>query len=43
MEWAVGVGVITGKDNGTKLDHQGNASSAETATIITRFSENVEE
>lgn len=42
MEWAVGVGVITGKDNGTKLDPQGNASRAETATIITRFSQKVE-
>ena len=43
MEWAVGAGVIKGKDNGTKLDPQGNASRAETATIITRFSRNVEE
>ena len=37
MQWAVGTGIITGKDNGTKLDPQGNASRAECATIITRF------
>ena len=37
MQWAVGTGIITGKDNGTRLDPQGNASRAECATIITRF------
>ena len=37
MSWAVGSRVITGKDNGTKLDPQGNASRVECATIITRF------
>ena len=37
MQWAVGTGIITGKDNGTKLDPQGNASRAECATIIMRF------
>lgn len=39
MQWAVGTGIITGKDNGTKLDPQGNASRAECATIIMRFVE----
>ncbi len=37
MRWAVGTGIITGKDNGTKLDPLGNANRAECATIITRF------
>lgn len=37
MQWAVGNGIITGKDNGTRLDPQGNASRAECATIIQRF------
>ncbi|MCI7180519.1 MAG: S-layer homology domain-containing protein [Schaedlerella sp.] len=39
MQWAVGTGIITGKDNGTRLDPQGNASRAECATIIMRFVE----
>lgn len=39
MEWAVGNGIITGKDNGTRLDPQGNATRAECATIIMRFIE----
>ena len=39
MQWAVGMGIIAGKDNGTKLDPQGNASRAECATIIMRFVE----
>lgn len=39
MKWAVGSGIITGKDNGTRLDPQGNASRAECATIIMRFVE----
>ena len=39
MQWAVGTGIITGKDNGTRLDPQGNASRAECATIIMRFAE----
>lgn len=38
MQWAVGNSIITGKDNGTALDPQGNASRAECATIIMRFS-----
>lgn len=37
MKWAVGTGIISGKDNGTKLDPQGNANRAECATIIMRF------
>ena len=37
MEWAVGNGIISGKDNGTVLDPQGNATRAECATIIMRF------
>ena len=39
MQWAVGNGIITGKNNGTTLDPQGNASRAECATIIMRFME----
>ena len=37
MKWAVGTGIISGKDNGTKLDPQGNTNRAECATIIMRF------
>ena len=37
MEWAVGTGVISGKDNGTVLDPQGTATRAECATIIIRM------
>lgn len=37
MQWAVGTGIISGKDNGTIIDPQGNASRSECATIITRF------
>lgn len=36
MQWAVGQGIITGKD-GKYLDPQGNANRAESATIIMRF------
>ena len=39
MEWAVGNGIISGKDNGTVLDPQGNATRAECATIMMRFCE----
>ena len=42
MEWAVGNGIISGKDGGTILDPQGNASRAECATIIMRFIEKFE-
>ena len=37
MKWAVGNGIITGKENGTRIDPQGNTARAETATIIQRF------
>ena len=39
MQWAVGNGIISGKDNGTVLDPQGNATRAECATIMMRFME----
>ena len=42
MEWAVGTGVISGKDNGTVLDPQGTATRAECATIIIRMLDNME-
>ena len=42
MEWAVGNGIISGKDEGTVLDPQGNATRAECATIIMRFIEKFE-
>ena len=35
-EWAVGAGLITGKD-GNKLDPTGNATRAEVATILERL------
>ena len=42
MKWAVGNGIISGKNNGTILDPQGNATRAECATIIMRFMEKFE-
>ena len=39
MQWAVGNGIITGKDNGTRLDPQASANRAECAIIIQRFIE----
>ena len=39
MKWAVGNGIITGKNSGTMIDPQGNAARAECATIIMRFVE----
>ena len=39
MQWAVGSGIISGADGGTKLNPQGNANRAECATIIMRFCE----
>ena len=39
MERAVGTGIISGKNEGTVLDPQGNATRAECATIIMRFME----
>ncbi len=37
VEWAVGNGIITGKNNGTVLDPQGNATRSECAMIMMRF------
>ena len=37
VKWAVANGIITGKNNGTVLDPQGNATRAECAAIIQRF------
>ncbi len=37
MGWAVGNGIIAGKDNGTKIEPWGNTSRAEAAIIIQRF------
>jgi len=39
MGWAVGKGIITGKDNGTRIEPWGNTSRAEAAIIIQRFME----
>ena len=39
MEWAYGTGIITGKYGETMLDPKGNATRAECATIIMRFTE----
>ncbi|WP_302496390.1 S-layer homology domain-containing protein [uncultured Flavonifractor sp.] len=38
MEWAIGSGLLTGKDSG-KLDPAGTATRAEIATILMRFAE----
>ncbi len=38
MEWAIGSGLLTGKDGG-KLDPTGTATRAEIATILMRFAE----
>lgn len=37
MQWAVAKGIITGKNNGEKLDPRGNANRAECATMFIRF------
>ena len=37
MEWAVGAGIIKGKDGQNILAPQGNTNRAETATLISRF------
>ena len=42
MRWAVGNGIIKGKDNETRVDPLGNASRAECAIIIQRFLEKYE-
>ena len=41
MEWITWSNIITGKDNNTRLDPQGNASRAECATMILRFEDYV--
>ena len=42
MRRAVGNGIITGKNEGTVLDPQGNAMRSECAVIIQRFIETYE-
>ena len=37
LTWANGAGIITGKDNGKKIDPQGNAARAEIGVMILRF------
>ena len=37
LTWATGAGVITGKDNGTRVDARGNAARAEIGAMILRF------
>lgn len=39
MEWAVSKGIISGKDNGTRIDPHGQALRAECAAIMKRFVE----
>ena len=39
LTWATGAGVITGKDNGTRIDARGNAVRAEIGAMILRFIE----
>ena len=43
MKWAVGSGIISGKEGGARLDPLGNASRAECAAIIMRFVQLYEE
>lgn len=40
LSWANGMGIITGKENGTLLDPQGNTARCEAAVIVQRFMEN---
>ena len=37
MKWAVSKQIITGKENGTMIDPQGNTARAEVAAIIERY------
>ena len=39
MSWAVGNGIVTGKENPTRVDPMGNTARAECATIMMRFVE----
>ena len=42
VSWAVGSGLISGKDNGI-LDPKGSATRAEAAAILQRYIENISE
>ena len=37
LKWSIHSGIITGKNNGTILDPQGNTARSEAAVIIERF------
>ena len=37
LTWATGAGVLSGKDNSTRIDARGNAARAEIAAMILRF------
>ena len=37
MQWAIAKGIISGKDNGTRIDPQGTASRAEAAAMIYNY------
>ena len=37
VQWAIAKGIISGKDNGTRIDPQGSASRAEAAAMITSY------
>lgn len=39
MQWATGIGMISGKDSGTRIDPQGNTARIECAVMIERFEE----
>lgn len=41
MQWVVKHGIITGKENGTHLDPQGNTARCEAAAIIQRFFDSI--
>ena len=37
VQWAIAKGIISGKDNGTRIDPQGTASRAEAASMIYNY------
>ena len=37
MQWAIKTGVVTGKENGTKVDPQGTATRGEAACMIYNY------
>ena len=37
VQWAIAKGIISGKDNGTKIDPQGSATRAEAAAMIYNY------